>query len=109
MNRIEVSVRSGLEPSDNPVGVGRTESADSVKVRVLLGPSMGGDSERGAGSFPLFWPVPLLRAPCHFLAESRPVASYTEGTRKSWVGQEAQGPQPFRSLRAGVLGLLCAL
>lgn len=39
------------------------------------------------GIFPLFWPVPWLRAPCHFLADSHPVASWTEGTGKVWGGR----------------------
>ena len=41
------------------------------------------------GIFPLFWPVPRLRAPCHFLADSHPVASWTEGTGKVWGGRRS--------------------
>lgn len=34
----------------------------------------------------LFWPVPLLHTPWHFLADSHPVASWAEGTGKVWGG-----------------------
>lgn len=35
----------------------------------------------------LFWPVPPLRAPCHFLADPQSVASWAEGTENICGGR----------------------